>query len=108
MTRIVLYYSQREKRGDAAVRFLVAVRGVQGQTISPEELFSRLSARWMWVEERQQPEKAKAPKLEETNSKEVAVGICVTESDSLADISAQLVKLPGAGIMSIEVYPLAA
>jgi hypothetical protein len=90
------------------VRFLVAVRGVQGQTISPEELFSRLSARWMWVEERKQPEKAEAQKIDDTNIKEVAVGMCVVESKSLADISAELVKLPGAGIMNIEVYPLAA
>jgi hypothetical protein len=90
------------------VRLLVTVRGVQGQTISPEELFSRLSARWMWVKERKQPEKAEAPKIENTNFKAVALGMCVVEGTSLADISTELAKLPGAGILSIEVYPLAA
>jgi hypothetical protein len=90
------------------MKFLVAVHGVRGQTISPEELFSRLCARWMWVKDRKQPAKNETLPPEDVDVKTVAVGMCVAESRSLADLNAELVKMPGAGIIRIEIYPLAA
>lgn len=90
------------------MKFLVAVNGLPGKTASPEEMFSRLSAQWMWVSDKRRPSGNEGPAPVETDGSATTVGVCIAESASLEQLSADLVKMPGAGILSIDIQPLAA
>jgi hypothetical protein len=90
------------------MRYLVAVHGSQGQTVSLEELFSRISARWMWVEKIPTTVAKNALPTDEENGKIGTIGMCVMEGRSLSDLSAELAKMPGGGIIKVEIHPLVA
>ncbi|MDP2919520.1 MAG: hypothetical protein Q8O43_04800 [Dehalococcoidia bacterium] len=88
------------------MKFLVAVNGLPGKTASPEEMFSRLSAQWMWVRDHRRPTGNETPAPAAEDADITAVGMCIAESESLERLSADIVRMPGAGILSISVRPL--
>ena len=85
------------------MNYMVAVSGRPGSTVSPLELFSRLSPRWMWV--RDESDEGGSP-LPLNGEGESAVGMCITDGSNLIRLSSELARMPGGGVFSVRVYPL--
>jgi hypothetical protein len=89
------------------VNYIVAVNGRPGSTVSPLELFSRLSPRWTWVRDCGRPDHGGAAQPAEGDA-ESTMGMCITDDRTLMRLSSELAKMPGAGVYSVRVYPLKA
>ncbi len=85
------------------MKYLVTIEGPAGSSIVPEEFFSRVKTRWIWVKERQHPSlQNQSDDFTESDH----AGMCIVDQESLAHLSNTLATAPGAGILSIRVYPL--
>lgn len=90
------------------MNYIVAVNGRPGCTVSPLELFSRLSPRWMWVRDQGQHDSGGAVRYAEDDATGAAVGICIAGDGALTRLTEELARMPGAGVFSVQVYPLPA
>lgn len=92
------------------MRCLVLVKFEGGGALPPEEFFARINARWSWLGgkdgsaggkgnlRRARPIQVQAP----------SSAICIAECESLQALSRDLAIMPGAGISSVEVFPVSA
>ena len=87
------------------MKCLVFVKFLPDGSMRPEEFFSRVKASWSSVEEfennRLEVENTLAPKISRVKS-----GICVTDYDSVEQLSIDLAVMPGAGISNVEIIPV--
>jgi len=75
---------------------LVYVKFLPGGSLAPEEVITRLGARWQWVEDAD----------DVWSNGAVRAGLCIAEYDSIEQLAIDLSVMPGAGIGNIEVVPV--
>jgi hypothetical protein len=85
---------------------LVYVRFMPEGSLPPDEFFTRLGARWFYYDG---PHDQNAPEPgcrvgEPSQSPKEAV--CLTNYETIEQMALDLAVMPGAGIASIEVFPL--
>ncbi|MFA5309781.1 MAG: hypothetical protein WC370_09915 [Dehalococcoidales bacterium] len=86
---------------------LVLVRFLPGGSLSPVELFSRLNAKWSYVENKDCPAPESSGAAKGPSNQSPGYGICLADYASIEQLSLDLAIMPGAGISSVEVVPLA-
>jgi len=72
---------------------LVFVKFLPGGSLSPEEFLSRINAQWSWFEEVRDNELPRS-------------ALCITDYESIEQLTIDLSIMPGAGISNVEVLPV--
>jgi len=88
------------------MKCLVFVKFLPDGLMHPEVFFSYVNAEWCWVEEDESIQLNRTDNNGEKVIKTVRSGICVTDFESIEQLSIDLAIMPGAGILNIEVVPL--
>ena len=84
---------------------LVLVKFLPEGSLSPEEFFSRINARWSWLEIRDDVDLGEVC-LDRTNVRSPRSAICIADYDSIEQLAMDLATMPGAGISNVEVMPI--
>jgi hypothetical protein len=85
---------------------LVIVKFLPEGSLSPEEFFTRINARWQWLED---PNDIKSSKARFQGTKiayKARSAICITDYESIEQLSLDVAIMPGAGISNVEVMPI--
>ena len=69
-------------------------------SLSPEDFLARLNSRWSWLG------KANEIGNVENNNRTSTAALCITDYESVEQLTLDLAIMPGAGISNIEVVPL--
>jgi hypothetical protein len=88
------------------MRCLVFVKFLPGGSLAPEEFFARINAQWSWLEDMRDSNPGKAIFETGAHTQYPRSAICITDYDSIEQLSIDLSIMPGAGISNIEVLPL--
>jgi hypothetical protein len=88
------------------MKCLVLVRFLPGGSLPPEEFFRRLNTRWQWLEG---SEDEPASTLSEgvNHAPSIRSAVCLADYESIEQLTIDLAIMPGAGISSVEVVPIA-
>ncbi len=81
----------------------ILVKFLPGGSMSPYEFFSRINARWNWVEEKD----VTAPGIPGSGksgvTKSARSALCIADLDSIQQLAIDLAIMPGAGISNVEI-----
>ena len=88
------------------MRCLVFGKFLPGGSLAPEEFFARINAQWSWLEDMRDVDPGKAIFETGAHAQYPRSAICITDYDSIEQLSIDLSIMPGAGISNIEVLPL--
>lgn len=86
-------------RNSIGQQYLVYIEFIPGGCLSPDELFSRVNAKWNWVEEPQQVGNLGRPV-------KPLSALCIAEYESIEQLAFDLSIMPGAGISNVEISPV--
>ncbi len=84
---------------------LVLVKFLEGGSLSPDEFFSRIGARWSWVDYLP-PGHDKSSNKASGGPPKAREALCIAEYESVEQLTIDLAIMPGAGISSVEVVPI--
>jgi hypothetical protein len=88
------------------MKCLVFVKFLPGGSIPPNEFFQRLNAVWSYVDNPGNQPLETIGESRNSAGKLSKSGICITDYDSIEQLTMDLTIMPGAGISNVEVVPL--
>ena len=82
------------------MRCLVFVKFLSEGPLPPEVFFARLNARWSWL--------GKSNELGngENNNRTSTAALCITDYESMEQLTLDLAIMPSAGISNVEIVPI--
>ena len=82
------------------MRCLVFVRFMPEGSLPPEDFFARLNSKWSWL--------GKANEIGSgyNNNRASTAALCITDYESIEQLTLDLAIMPGAGISNIEIVPI--
>jgi hypothetical protein len=86
---------------------LVLVKFLPDGSISPEEFFTRIKARWYWLEDIQNNNPEEKGLSKTVRIKTARSAMCIADYESIEQLAIDLSIMPGAGISEVEVLPVA-
>jgi len=101
----MLHLGDYRQWGKNRMQCLVLVKFLPEGSLSPEEFFSRINARWSWLENTDDSELGKA-RVCETGVRSPRSAICIADYESIEQLAIDLATMPGAGISNVEVVPI--
>jgi hypothetical protein len=87
------------------MKCLVLVKFLPGGSLDPEEFLSRINSQWSWIEENS-GELFEPALFNKNRTVSPRAAMCITEYDSVQQLSIDLSIMPGAGISNVEVIPI--
>jgi|WetSurMetagenome_2_1015567.scaffolds.fasta_scaffold242034_2 hypothetical protein len=88
------------------MRCLVLVKFLPGGSLPPAEFFRHLKATWSYVKETNDQVKVTGNTAITPAASPPKAGICITDYDSIEQLTLDLAIMPGAGISNIELIPI--
>jgi len=85
------------------MRCLVLVRFKSGGSLPPNEFFASINAQWHWVETNTAlvSGDVKISRLLPSRT-----AMCVSECESIKELTSEIAAMPGAGFINVEVIPI--
>lgn len=87
------------------MKYLIYVEFLPEGALSPEEFFARINAGWMWLDNRD-TRSGETGLRRVFRKKRPRFAACITEYDSMKQLSLDLVTMPGAGIANVRLKVL--
>jgi hypothetical protein len=84
---------------------LVLVKFLPEGSLSPEEFFTRINARWSWIESTNDTDLERTC-FSRANDRSPKSAICIADYESIQQLALDLAIMPGAGISNVEVVPI--
>ncbi|MFH1031320.1 MAG: hypothetical protein V1767_01935 [Chloroflexota bacterium] len=85
---------------------LVFVKFLEGCSLPPDNFFSRINAKWSWLEETNEAESPETDFEGTSRLQPPRSAICIADYESIEQLAIDLAIMPGAGISQIDVVPL--